>query len=69
MIYLSGRLAVGATHFYSWESHPRKEVVPMRTKFQTALNVLDTVATVISIAVKAARSIASALDASSKASL
>ena len=41
----------------------------MRTKIQTALNVLDTVATVITIAVKAARSIASVLDASSKASI
>ena len=35
----------------------------MRTKFQTALSILETVSAVINIAVKAARSIASVLDA------
>lgn len=41
----------------------------MRTKFQTALNILDTVSAVIDITVKAARSIASILDAYIKVSV
>lgn len=41
----------------------------MRIKFQTALNILDTVSAVIDIAVKAARNIASILDAYHKVSM